>query len=89
MKKPITTKQAIKTIKQFQKWRRGEIDICQPSPVLIGACIDVLIKFAEEKTKRLMFDPPNAKVDRAGQKSNPPAETVDPGSASNALLGGD
>jgi hypothetical protein len=31
----------------------------------------------------------NAKADRAGQKSNPPAETVDPGSASNALLGGE
>jgi hypothetical protein len=31
---------------------------------------------------------PNAHVDRAGQKLNPQAETVDPGSASNALLGG-
>ena len=46
----MTIKQALKTLKTYNKWRRGaEIKIDSPSN--IGTAIDVLIEYAEEKMK--------------------------------------
>lgn len=44
----MTLYQAIKTVKDYQKWRRGEIEHYETKPVSISKAIDLLIKEAEE-----------------------------------------
>lgn len=43
----ISTSKAIAYLRNYQKWRRGEIDEPQPEPLKLGACIDVVIDAAE------------------------------------------
>lgn len=46
----MNIKQAVKTVKQFNKWRRGaEIKI--EDPKTIGIAIDTILEFVENKLK--------------------------------------
>jgi hypothetical protein len=40
--------EAIKIVKKYNKWRRGDERLKQPDPKTIGIAIDVLITYAEQ-----------------------------------------
>ena len=42
----MTLYQAIKIVKTYQQWRRGEIDDYETKPVSLGEAIDLLIENA-------------------------------------------
>jgi hypothetical protein len=44
----MNIKQAVETLKYFNKWRRGE-GIEMPDPKTIGIAIDVILEFVEHK----------------------------------------
>ena len=47
--KKITVKRAIKYLRDYQQWRRGEADMPQPSPAMVSACIEVVLDALEKK----------------------------------------
>lgn len=50
----ITPKKAIKYIKLFQKWRRGEeIDGFDPDPTTVGCCLDMVLEYADRAVSDL------------------------------------
>jgi hypothetical protein len=44
---PITVPEAIAFLRVYQEWRRGEVDHPQPSPLRVGACLDIVLEAAE------------------------------------------
>lgn len=46
----MTTKQALKILKRYNRWRRGA-DIKQPCPREIGEAIDIAIEVLKEKAE--------------------------------------
>lgn len=47
----LDTKEAINTIRNYQRWRKGEIDIMPYSPRELSIAFDLLLKFANQKIK--------------------------------------
>lgn len=51
----MTDRQAIKVVKNYQSWRRGEIDDLSESPFSIGKAIDRVIELAEMQLIKKSF----------------------------------
>lgn len=51
----MTKKSAIALVKDYQRWRRGEIDtyeLFSDSPKSIGEALDIIVEMAESSLKR-------------------------------------
>ena len=47
----MTRKELITFLESYNKWRRGDDTIQQPSPILIGAAIDEAVKLLKSLDK--------------------------------------